>query len=104
MPTALEQAETVVKAGNDSDAIREALTYTVDIRARTGWTTGGHTATDVPIYCYNNPYCLKFRGSHENTQLTKLMSDFLGGLDIDAVTGKLANFNATAPKLGPEEE
>lgn len=96
------QAELVVQAGNSTDEILPLLTASVDIRARVGWTTGGHTAADVNIYCYENPYCLKFRGSRDNTELTGIMADFLGDLDIEKVTAQLKGFNATAPTLPGE--
>lgn len=33
----------VVAAGNETSSILEALVYSVNIRARVGYTTGGHT-------------------------------------------------------------
>lgn len=96
------EAELVAQAGNSTDDILPLLTSSVDSRARVGWTTEGHTAADVNIYCYENPYCLKFRGSHDNTDLTRLMAEFLGDVDIKTVTSELNGFNATAPTLAGE--
>lgn len=39
----IHQAKMVVAAGNDTSALLEALVYSVNIRARVGYTTGGHT-------------------------------------------------------------
>lgn len=65
------------------------------------------SAADVPIYCYTaNNYCLNFRGSNENTDLTDLMEAFLGDVDIASITQKLlaSGFNVTAPDMGSNEE
>lgn len=37
------EAQMVVAAGNDTSSLTEALVYSVNIRARVGFTTGGHT-------------------------------------------------------------
>lgn len=64
-----------------------------------------YRANDVQIYCYDNPYCIKFWGSHENTELHKIMSGFLAddAVDIDRVTSKLSGLDPLAPTLEGEE-
>jgi hypothetical protein len=52
------------------------------------------------VFCdASHPFCLKFRGSHENTELAGIMSNFLGDVDIAKITSKLiaSGFNVTAP-------
>lgn len=63
------------------------------------------SANDVQIYCYENPYCIKFWGSHENTELHKIMSGFLAddSVDISKITSKLSALNPLAPTLDGEE-
>ena len=45
-------------------------------RSHTGWTTGGHTGEDVPVYAYG-PSSDKFAGQLENTDHAKIIFDLL---------------------------
>lgn len=92
------EIQALVNASGDADAIKGVLVESVNVRARVGWTTGGHTATDVDIYCFweSQEYCLQFRGSHENTELAGKMATFLG-VDMDGVTSRIRDFNTSGP-------
>jgi alkaline phosphatase len=46
-------------------------------RSHTGWTTGGHTGEDVPVYAYG-PSSGKFAGQLDNTDHAKIIFDLLG--------------------------
>lgn len=57
-------------------------------RAHIGWTTGGHTGEDVPLYLYAPEGVEKLGGVIDNTDISKYMTRLLG-LDLDATTEKL---------------
>jgi alkaline phosphatase len=42
-----------------------------------GWTTGGHTVIDVPLYAYG-PGAEHFTGTMDNTDIGKRIADLLG--------------------------
>ncbi len=42
-----------------------------------GWTTGGHTAIDVPLYAYG-PGAERFSGTMDNTDIGKRIANILG--------------------------
>ena len=46
----------------------------VSEHALVGWTSTGHTGTDVPLYAYG-PFSKKFSGLKDNTDLPKLMAE-----------------------------
>jgi alkaline phosphatase len=49
----------------------------LDVRTNTGWTTGGHTGVDVPVYAVG-PGSEKFRGLLNNTQIADNIFSLLG--------------------------
>jgi alkaline phosphatase len=53
-------------------------------RAHVGWTTGGHTATDVPLYA-TGPGADRFRGHHDNTAIGQMLAALLD-VDLAALT------------------
>ncbi|KAI8320653.1 alkaline phosphatase-like protein [Martensiomyces pterosporus] len=75
--------------GGDSKSCKRAVGHTVSLRARIGWTTGGHTGTDVGLYAYG-PGAAGLRGSHENTQVGAFLARYLG-VDLDSVTQVLSH-------------
>jgi len=60
------------KYGNIDNAIEEIFNK----RSHTGWTTGGHTGEDVPVYAYG-PSSGKFAGNLDNTDHAKIIFDLL---------------------------
>lgn len=48
----------------------------IDKRTNTGWTTGGHTGIDVPIFAYGSGHHL-FVGSKDNTDIAKMIFSLL---------------------------
>ncbi len=65
--------EALVKAeekeqGKAADALRRAAFMVRDATAGISWSTGGHTATDVPLYAFG-PGAEAFKGAQDNTQI-----------------------------------
>lgn len=52
--------------------IDNAIEEIFNIRSNTGWTTGGHTGEDVPVYAYG-PASELFAGQKDNTDHAKLI-------------------------------
>jgi alkaline phosphatase len=61
---------------NGQTAIDNAIEKIFDIRSNTGWTTGGHTGEDVPVYAYG-PGRENFIGTIDNTDNAKILYDLL---------------------------
>ncbi|KAK3692204.1 alkaline-phosphatase-like protein [Podospora appendiculata] len=57
-------------------------------RARVGWSTHGHSAVDVNVYCSGGDGAEKIRGNVENTQIGEFLRGYLG-VDVDGVTKEL---------------
>lgn len=57
-------------------ALTQALLNIIDQRTNTGWTTKGHTATDVPVYAMGAHKAL-FAGSQDNTEIAKKLFSLL---------------------------
>lgn len=66
-----EAAKTGSRTGIDN-AIEEIFNE----RSYTGWTTGGHTGEDVPVYAYG-PSSEKLAGNLDNTEFAKVIFDLL---------------------------
>ena len=49
----------------------------VDVRTYTGWTTGGHTAVDVPVIAFGK-HAEMFAGSQDNTDIAKKIFALIG--------------------------
>jgi len=77
--TAAERAS-VKKAAESKDAttIDNAIEAIFNARSFTGWTTGGHTGEDVPVYAYG-PSSDRFAGLIDNTDNAKIIFELLGG-------------------------
>ncbi|PLR78983.1 alkaline phosphatase [Bacillus sp. V3-13] len=57
--------------------IDDAIEKIFNKRSHTGWTTGGHTGEDVPVYAFG-PYKERFAGQVDNTDHAKIIFDILG--------------------------
>ena len=58
------------KKPNVAYAIENALKDIIDKRTNTGWTTGGHIATDVPVIAFGHSAAV-FSGNQDNTDIAK---------------------------------
>ncbi|MFJ7977267.1 alkaline phosphatase [Peribacillus sp. JNUCC 23] len=56
--------------------IDNAIEKIFDTRSNTGWTTGGHTGEDVPVFAYG-PSSERFAGQIDNTDNAKIIFDIL---------------------------
>ncbi|WP_338788068.1 alkaline phosphatase [Metabacillus sp. FJAT-53654] len=56
--------------------IDNAIEKIFDNRSNTGWTTGGHTGEDVPVYAFG-PSSDRFAGQIDNTDNAKIIFDLL---------------------------
>ena len=56
--------------------IDNAIEEIFNERTHTGWTTGGHTGEDVPVYAFG-PSSDKVAGNIENTEMAKVIFDLL---------------------------
>ncbi|MDO3410854.1 alkaline phosphatase [Saccharibacillus sp. CPCC 101409] len=75
-----EERASVKKAAATKDVttIDNAIEKIFDTRSFTGWTTGGHTGEDVPVYAYG-PSSERFAGLIDNTDNAKIIFELLGG-------------------------
>lgn len=73
-----KEIEAVKKAADSKNltAIDNAIEAIFNKRSYTGWTTGGHTGEDVPVYAYG-PSSGKFAGQLDNTDHAKIIFDLL---------------------------
>lgn len=69
---AVKKAAETKKLRQIDDAIEEIFNE----RSHTGWTTGGHTGEDVPVYAFG-PSSDKLAGNIENTEMAKVVFDLL---------------------------
>ncbi|MGM7634289.1 alkaline phosphatase [Bacillus sp. Hm123] len=60
----------------DEYAVTTAISNIFNERARAGWTTGGHTGVDVPVYAYG-PSKERFAGTTDNTDQANTIFDIL---------------------------
>ncbi len=67
-----EEIQAVQKAadGGKEAAVAKTISEMIDSRTYTGWTTGGHTGVDVPVYAYG-PGSERFAGLIDNTDIGK---------------------------------
>ena len=73
------EADTL-KAAHDKGDVKTlyiAIKHLLDIRTNTGWTTGGHTAVDVPVFAFGSNKAL-FSGQIDNTDIAKTIFKLLG--------------------------
>jgi len=68
-----------VKAVADKKVVEidNAIENIFNKRSYTGWTTGGHTGEDVPVYAFG-PSSDRFAGQIDNTDHAKIIFDILG--------------------------
>jgi alkaline phosphatase len=73
-----EEINSVKDAAQSADVtkIDNAIEVIIDNRSFTGWTTGGHTGEDVPVYAYG-PGSQRFSGLIDNTDNAKIIFDIL---------------------------
>lgn len=86
--TADEMAQINELVASPNSTAQQSLTYVlsgmVNVRAKLGWTTHGHTAVDVNLYA-SGTYSHNLHGNVENTQIGDFIVDALN-LDLSAVT------------------
>ncbi|MGF1687466.1 alkaline phosphatase [Photobacterium japonica] len=58
-------------------ALYQALNRVIDKRTNTGWTTGGHTGVDVPVFAFGQGK-EQFIGQMDNTDIAKKLFTMLG--------------------------
>ncbi|GAM28664.1 hypothetical protein SAMD00019534_118400 [Acytostelium subglobosum LB1] len=78
----------------DSSLLSEYIGRYMSVRAKIGWTTGGHTGTDINLYNHytgNTTFVQMnmLKGNHDNTDISRYLATILG-LDLAAETAKLA--------------
>ena len=73
-----EEIQAVKDAAKNKDftEIDNAIENIFNKRSYTGWTTGGHTGEDVPVYAFG-PASDKFAGQLDNTDHAKIIFDLL---------------------------
>ncbi|WP_416298611.1 alkaline phosphatase [Paenibacillus illinoisensis] len=73
-----EEIQSVKNAAKDADVttIDNAIEAIMNNRSFTGWTTGGHTGDDVPVYAYG-PASHRFSGLIDNTNNAEIIFDIL---------------------------
>lgn len=73
-----EEIQSVKAAAEKKKAtdIDNAIEEIINERSHTGWTTGGHTGEDVPVYAFG-PSSHRFAGQIENTDQAKIIFELL---------------------------
>ncbi|KKI89690.1 alkaline phosphatase [Bacillus sp. SA1-12] len=72
-----EEIQSVKDAASKEEIdIDNAIEKIFDNRSHTGWTTGGHTGEDVPVYAFG-PASDRFAGNIDNTDNAKIIFDLL---------------------------
>lgn len=72
----LQSVKDAAAAAKDATEIDNAIEKIFDTRSFTGWTTGGHTGEDVPVYAYG-PSSEQFAGLIDNTQNAEIIFKLL---------------------------
>lgn len=63
---------------SDADLLRHAIASIISEKAQVGWSTSGHVATDVNLYCKGPSHFVQMCiGVHENTHLHHIVSTYL---------------------------
>ncbi len=76
-----------VAAADDATWSRQRFANMMSQRARIGWTTGGHTAVDVPVFAFG-PGEEHFTGNLDNTELGLRLADLMQ-TDLEELTRKI---------------
>lgn len=73
-----EEIQSVKEAAktNQELEVDNAIEQIFDKRSHTGWTTGGHTGEDVPVYAFG-PAAENFAGQIDNTDIAKNIFDII---------------------------
>ena len=73
-----EEIQSVQEAAKDNNVtkIDNAIENIFNKRSNTGWTTGGHTGEDVPVYAFG-PQSDKFFGQVDNTDFAKVIFNLI---------------------------
>lgn len=74
--TTEEQQQLLAKRGKEQKDLREIAVKLVAKYSYTGWTTGGHTAADVPIMAYGKN-SEAFQGFMDNTAIAKQLIRYI---------------------------
>lgn len=74
--TEQEQLELLNARGKAQQDLRQIATQLISKHSHTGWTTGGHTATDVPVMAYGKN-SFAFRGFMDNTDIAKQLIRYI---------------------------
>jgi len=74
--TADEQQQLLAQRGKEQKDLREVAVKLVAKYSYTGWTTGGHTAADVPIMAYGKN-SEAFQGFMDNTAIAKQLIRYI---------------------------
>lgn len=69
-------AQSKVKEPQLEKALYTAIKSVIDTRTNTGWTTGGHTGIDVPVFALGHS-SEQFSGKIDNTDIAKTMFNLL---------------------------
>ncbi|GIN86017.1 alkaline phosphatase 3 [Heyndrickxia sporothermodurans] len=77
LPLTEAEIQSVKNAGKKASDISNAIKMIFDTHSNTGWTTGGHTGEDVPVYAFG-PSKERFAGQVDNTDHAKIIFDILG--------------------------
>jgi alkaline phosphatase len=66
------------KTDKDKGVLRvdNAIEDIFNKRSHTGWTTGGHTGEDVPVFAFG-PAKERFAGQRDNTDMAKIIFDLI---------------------------
>ncbi|KAJ2776934.1 vacuolar alkaline phosphatase [Coemansia javaensis] len=95
-PTDAEVDRVVAAAAAKSAAeCKMAIGGIVSRRAHIGWSTGGHTGTDVGLYACGH-HASAVRGNMENTQVGRLLAEYLR-VDTAPITQSLAGVGTKQP-------
>ena len=60
-----------------ADVLALSVKHLIDKRTNTGWTSGGHTGIDVPVFAFGQQSEL-FNGLQDNTDIAKKIFALLG--------------------------
>jgi len=72
-----EKMKSKTRKPNMNSIITVAIKKIIDIRTNTGWTSGGHTAIDVPVHALGKSSDM-FKGNIDNTDIAKKIFLLLG--------------------------
>ncbi|MDX3774429.1 alkaline phosphatase [Chromatiaceae bacterium AAb-1] len=71
-----QQKQLLSKRQGDTKTLREQLLEFISTASNTGWTSGAHTAIDVPVLAYGK-YRDDFAGFQDNTQIAKKLIQYI---------------------------